>query len=236
MKKIVILQHVSEEGPGWLRELLPRLGFEFEIFHSYAGSPFPDLRGLDGVIALGGYMGANDEAAHPWIAKEIRWLKDALSARKKVFGICLGAQLLARAVGGHVERNPLPEIGWFPIRWKNEGLSIAQMDHSVVFQWHQDTFFPPETSALRWIADSEACPRQAYLWSDLAIGVQFHPEVNADELVEWVSHPEGLADITEKLRDYGGKTVSGADELVNSPAINYQNNLALLEKLLRAHF
>jgi len=235
VKQILLFQHVPEEGPGFLREVLPRLGFNFEIFHSYSGLEFPNPRNFLGAISLGGFMGANDDSDHPWLNSEILWMKDALSARKKVFGICLGAQLLARALGGNVTRNPVPEIGWYPIEWTEQGRKLYGED-PFVFHWHQDTFHLPESSALTWLAKSPSCTRQGFLWSDLAMGVQFHPEVNQQELRTWVAHPEGQKDILDKRSQFGSHSVMSPEELMNTPAHRYLANCQLLEKLVSKFF
>ena len=177
--KVVILQHVPFDGIGSLHPWLEQHAAEVTTIRLYEKPSLPEPGGFDWLIVIGGPMNANDETAHPWLRPEKRCITDAISGGRIVLGICLGAQLIASALGARVFQNPFKEIGWFPIRSAaSAGLpSIARhiSNGAPVFHWHGDTFdLPPE--AIR-IAGSEACVNQAFVIGSRVAGLQFHLEI-----------------------------------------------------------
>src|SRR5512144_2644123 len=115
--RIALLEHVAFEGPGAIGDWASLRGHELAIVRvDLTGAP-QHMDGLDGLIVMGGPMGANDEDVHAWLAGEKRFIADVARAGHPVLGICLGAQLLANVLGAPVQRNAHREIGWYPIEW-----------------------------------------------------------------------------------------------------------------------
>lgn len=194
MKPILILQHLTSDGPGELARFLRRMGWPFEVFNTEAGEAFPaSVAGHAGLAVLGGEMSANDEL--PSLRQAERLILEALDRGIPVLGHCLGGQLMARALGAPVTRNPVPEIGWHPIRLADGPEAREWLGDDpvpTVFQWHADTFALPRGAT--WLAGSDACANQAF-----AIGphlaMQFHIELDAEKLARWSAdtHPAYLA-------------------------------------------
>lgn len=176
--RIHVLQHVPFEGPAAIAHWARNRGHSLSVSHLYAGDPPPDLDRFDRLVVMGGPMSVVDEAEHSWLEHEKARIDEAIRGGKSVVGICLGAQLVAEALGAHVSRNPHKEIGWLPVR-----LTEAARAHPLcadlpvtqqVFQWHGDTFeLPPGAVQL---ASSEACEQQAFLFGDRVLALQFHLE------------------------------------------------------------
>lgn len=186
------LQHAADEDPGWL---LPALRAHHHILSCtrlHLGEPCPALEDFDLLLVMGGPMNIYDDAHHPWLRDEKRLLHRALDSRKRLLGICLGAQLLADQLGGRVSRNPLPEIGWFPVALTSAGREAAAFAHLpprfTAFHWHEDTYaLPPGATQL---ASSAACAQQAFSWdSGRVLGLQYHPEVTLQQAQSWLEPP-----------------------------------------------
>ncbi len=189
MKPIFVCQHSPGEPPGGLAEALDAAGVPWVACHGYQpGAPSFDPAHHDGLVVLGGHMNADEMDRYPFLARERTWLRDAVERRVPVLGICLGAQLLARALDARVYRNPVPEIGWVPVSVTAEGQSDPVFSHlgprTTVFHWHNDTFDLPAGAV--HLAYSRDCPHQAFRIGPLTYGVQFHPEVNETVLADWV--------------------------------------------------
>ena len=156
----------------------------------------PGAGELDWLIVMGGPMSVNDEEVHPWLAPEKRLIAQCIESGKKVLGICLGAQLIARALGARVFPNARKEIGWFPVRRPKSALGgpasgPAQLfsDGVEVFHWHGDTFDLPRGAAL--FLESDACAHQAFSVGSTVVGLQFHLETtpqSAASLIEGSRH------------------------------------------------
>jgi GMP synthase-like glutamine amidotransferase len=136
---------------------------------------------------MGGPMSVNDEAAFPWLVAEKRFVRDVIEAGIPVLGICLGAQVIANALGARVLPNPEKEIGWFPIQaTAADGPAFTFPESTTVFHWHGETFeLPP--GAVR-LAKSEACANQAFQIGDKVIGLQFHLETTPDSAQEIIAN------------------------------------------------
>ena len=139
------LQHVAVEGPAYIAEWLAAGGHELTVTRLFEGEPLPEPSAVDLLVVMGGPMGANDDATVPWLVAEVAFIRDVIEAGTPVLGVCLGAQLVARALGAAVHPNPEPEIGWFPVR----SAALASDDvfsfpaELTVFHWHGDTFELP---------------------------------------------------------------------------------------------
>jgi GMP synthase (glutamine-hydrolysing) len=182
-------QHVPFEGLGSIAPWAERHGHAVTCTRFYRGEAPPRVGDIDWLIAMGGPMSANDEIAYPWLAAEKAFVVRAVAADKTVLGICLGAQMIARALGADVYPNTHREIGWFPVE---KTASAAQSpvgnaiaDRVVAFHWHGETFdLPPGAVHL---AGSEACRHQAFSYADRVVGLQYHLETSrksAEALVE----------------------------------------------------
>jgi GMP synthase-like glutamine amidotransferase len=181
------LQHVSFEGLGSIESFLRAAGYRIAKTQFFKSEILPKPGEIDLLIVMGGPMSVNDEGEFPWLAQEKQFIHDIIKSGKSVLGICLGAQLIASALGARVYRNTKKEIGWFPIRgFPSADKATFSFPPSVeVFHWHGETFdLPP--GAIR-LARSEGCENQAFQFGRSVIGMQFHLEttpVSARELVE----------------------------------------------------
>jgi GMP synthase-like glutamine amidotransferase len=180
------LQHLPDEGPGHAATWLATHGHALTFTRLFEPNPvFPALAEFDGLLILGGAMSVHDEAAFPWLASEKAFLRETLRAGKITLAICLGAQLVAQALGGEVRRNPEPEIGFWTVRFSAKALTHPMLrgwpDKATVLHWHADTFTVPP-GAVR-VGMSAGCAAQGFVWGDGIIGLQFHPEMT-EEMVE----------------------------------------------------
>jgi GMP synthase (glutamine-hydrolysing) len=211
-KPVLIVQHAQHEHPAAVRRALESQGILTQWLHPYLGENYPNREEISGMISLGGPMGANDENEHPWIASEIELIRRCVEAEYPVVGICLGGQMMARAMGSRVERNGIHEVGWFPIEVTEEGrkdpILGAAGSNPTVYHWHGDTFHLPEGATL--LARSKACPRQAYRIGDKAYGFQFHPEADHQLVGDWLDVEGVEEEIRATQKTHGTRTVQNA--------------------------
>ena len=155
----------------------------------FAGDPVPGTDAFDWLIVMGGPMSVNDERALAWLRPEKAAIAAAIQARKPVLGICLGAQLIASALGARVYPNARKEIGWFAVRRSHgaEGdLSRRFPQSAVVFHWHGDTFDLPG-GAVRFL-ESDACANQAFTIGEAVVGLQFHLETTPESALALIAN------------------------------------------------
>lgn len=187
--KILVFQHVPFEPLGTLDPLLKNAGFRIR-YVNFARDPkqVPSLDGYSALIVLGGPMNADQVADFPNLSTEVRLLQAALERGMSVLGICLGAQLLARALGARVRPNHAPEIGWHDVDLTGAGegdpVLSAFSARQQVFQWHEDAIELPDRAV--HLASSELCEVQAFRFGDRAYGLQFHLEVNHTLIDRWL--------------------------------------------------
>ena len=205
--KLVVVQHLFCESPGAYDIELDRRGVYREVVEIDTGDKLPDWNEFDGIIAMGGPMSVNDEAEHPWLVDEKRWVAEAVRAGKPFFGACLGVQLLASALGAPVYPLAQAEVGLLPVIRTQEGVVDAVIgglaEPLVTLQWHGDTFDLPEGGVL--LASSPAAPNQAFRYGDAAYGIQFHLEVTPEMAEQWADVPEYSTALTATLGEEGGK-------------------------------
>jgi GMP synthase (glutamine-hydrolysing) len=208
-KPVVIVQHAPHEHPAALLRALESQGIATQLVHPYRGDLYPSTDAISGVVSLGGPMGANDQEHQGWIQPEMELFRRAVGAGLPVVGICLGGQILARALGGRVEKHSVAEVGWFPVQLNAQGLQDpivgAAGPSPTVYHWHMDTFFPPEGATL--LASSRACERQAYRISEKVYGFQFHPEADHQLVLEWLEIEGVHEDISSVQEEHGAETV-----------------------------
>lgn len=188
--RIHYLQHVSFEGPAAIAEWARARGHELAGSLLFRGEAVPERGAFDALVVMGGPMSANDDAKLPWMAREKRLIAEALVTHTPVLGICLGAQLIAGAAGARVHAGPVPEIGWLPVRLTRSGsthpLFRGVPQELVPLHWHGETFDLPR-GATR-LAESRACPNQAFALGSSVLGLQFHLEATATSVAALVSH------------------------------------------------
>ncbi|HJZ40005.1 MAG TPA: type 1 glutamine amidotransferase [Bacteroidales bacterium] len=178
--KIHCLQHVHFEGPAIIHKWALHKGHEFGFTRFYDAVGFPEIEEIDWLVIMGGPMGVDEYDEYPWLKKEIEYIRQAIAGSKVVIGICLGAQLIARALGAAVKHGQKQEIGWFPVTINKIAATRAGFDflpeEITAFHWHQDTFDIPEDSLQ--LASSKAYPNQAFLYRNTILALQFHFEMD----------------------------------------------------------
>lgn len=212
-KPVLIVQHAPHEHPASIRRALETQGIQTLWIHPYRGDSYPELAQIRGMISLGGPMGANDEAEHPWIRPEIELLRQCVEAELPTVGVCLGGQMMARAMGSYVEKNHVAEVGWHPIELNAQGFQDRILSAAgatpLVYHWHNDTFHLPEGAVL--LAKSEGCDRQAYRIGENAYGFQFHPEADHHLVHEWLEAEDVPEEIAACLEKHGCERVQVAE-------------------------
>jgi GMP synthase (glutamine-hydrolysing) len=197
---VVVLQHIACEPPGAYEDVLLERGASIERIELDEGEQLPERRDFDALIAMGGPMSVNDEAAYPWLGAEKRFVAEVVRAGTPFWGVCLGVQLLAASLGARVYQGPEPEVGLLPVELTAGGRTDAVFadlaDGLVTLQWHGDTFDLPD-GAIR-LAGSPAYPNQAFRYR-AGYGVQFHLEVTPEMAREWAAVPAYAASLEETL-------------------------------------
>ncbi|HEY7390244.1 MAG TPA: type 1 glutamine amidotransferase [Bryobacteraceae bacterium] len=196
--RVVVFRHVPREGLGLIEPELRQRGIQIANADLYReGAVVPDTHDAAGLIFMGGPMSANDPL--PYLEQEIRIVREAAGRRQPMLGVCLGSQLLAKALGAEVRRNPIPEVGWFEVQLTDAGASDpllgAMNPTETVLQWHGDTFDLPKDAV--WLARSERCPNQAFRISPNIYGFQFHLEVTPEMIAEWCAQDAQCGDARE---------------------------------------
>jgi GMP synthase (glutamine-hydrolysing) len=182
MIRMAVLQHVEFEGPAAIADWAAAHGAHLRLFDLYRDPTLPTLADFDMLTVMGGPMGANDEAQHAWLGPETALVRKAIGADKTVLGICLGAQIVAKALGARVYPGIGKEIGWLPIqRTESSHPFFADLPESfTAFHWHADTFdLPPQATQL---ARSEMTSTQAFAVGPRVLGLQFHMEATEESV------------------------------------------------------
>ena len=208
--KILVFQHVPYEPLGTLDPLLKNAGFRLRYVNfGRDAAQRPRLDRYAALIVLGGPMNADEIDRHPNLAAEVDMIGEAVERGVSVLGICLGAQLLAKALGGSVRRNPVREVGWHDVELTPAGASdpvLATFSRRQrVFQWHEDGIELPNGCV--HLARSEASEVQAFRYGDLAYGFQFHLEVDPSLIDRWLRVPENQAMLAEERGNISPATI-----------------------------
>jgi GMP synthase (glutamine-hydrolysing) len=232
MKHATVIRHVAFEDLGSLAEALDL--YNYAVRYVEAGTD--DLTSInpstDLLVILGGPIGAYDERDYPFLLDELHLLECRLAADSPTLGICLGAQLMARALGAKVYPGSQKEIGWFPLTLSSTGQQTPLVhltgDKTAVFHWHGDTFDLPAGAS--HLATSTLYHNQAFSWKQKGLALQFHPEVTVQGLEQWfIGHACEIGitpDITvAKLRE---DTVRHAEKLSIQASKFWQDWLASL--------
>ncbi|MBE0595650.1 MAG: glutamine amidotransferase [Desulfuromonadales bacterium] len=197
LKTAVAIRHVAFEDLGSFAPVLARRGVDLR----YMEAGVDELARLDAcapdlLIVLGGPIGAYEETAYPFLLDELHLLRRRLAADLPTLGLCLGAQLMARALGARVYPGPAKEIGWKPLALTEAGHAspLAPLDGSrtSMLHWHGDTFDLPTGATL--LASTDLCRHQAFSWGRNALAFQCHPEARTADLERWfIAHACELA-------------------------------------------
>jgi GMP synthase-like glutamine amidotransferase len=189
---ILVVRHEPFEHLGRFAEILKQNNIPF--YYKDLGEPL-ELDGYHGVIVMGGPQSANDSL--PGLLAELKLIEQAVVREVPVLGICLGAQLIAKALGARVYRNPEKEIGWAGVYFT----AAAEGDHvfggiaspANLFHWHGETFDLP--AGAEWLAYSDKCRHQAFRFGRNVYGVQFHPEITPEMIVDWSAQPANCGEV-----------------------------------------
>jgi GMP synthase-like glutamine amidotransferase len=192
--RISVLQHAANEGPGEIGKWAALHGHPVCIHHLYLGDDFPPLDSFDLLVVMGGEMNIYQDRDYRWLKPERRLVRAALDVDKKVFGICLGSQLIADALGATVTQSAVHEIGWFPVRFTPEAQRLfpAVPASILALHWHGDTFELP-AGATR-LGASDACSEQGFFVAGKCLALQFHFETDIPLVREMV---EGSSDFSQ---------------------------------------
>lgn len=191
---MLVIQHVDWEGPHRVAEAVERAGVPVITRRPLSGEPLPSPARLSGAIIMGGPMNVDDVAAHPDLLRERQWTEVALDLELPLLGICLGSQMIARALGAEVVPGGRPEIGWAPIAVSDPSDPVlgALAPSTHVLHWHGDVFdVPPGATPL---ASSALTACQAYR-AGTAWGLLFHAEADAALVDLWLDEPSMVAEL-----------------------------------------
>ena len=223
--RIFCLQHVRFEGPGCIERWAADNNYSFTLVKLFENEPFPDVGILDMLVVMGGPMSVSDDGEFSWLKREKQFIRQVVDADKPVVGICLGAQLIAIALGAGVYQNKVQEIGWFPVKICSEAKTNPLLhgfpEEITVFHWHGDTFDIPQGAER--LFRSEVTPNQAFLYNQKVLGLQFHFEVDSPTLQ--IMSEFGMNDLKK------GDFVQDKQTILNTTQFMEQNN-RLIEMML----
>ena len=174
---VLVFQHDPYDGPGYLGDALLRRGARLTIVRLDKGEAVPAISAYDMLMVMGGTMNVYQEDKYPWLIEETQAIREAVEAGKAVLGVCLGGQLLAKALGAQVHIGVATEIGLTPITLTEAGEAdplFEGLPEVEVVEWHDDTFDIPAGAVA--LARSEGCAHQAFRFGQQVYGLQFHPE------------------------------------------------------------
>ncbi len=187
--KIQFISHASFESPGAFFEYAAKNNHQTSICNINIES-LPSINEFDVLIIMGGPQSPLELDKYPYLAKEILLINEAVENNKKVIGVCLGAQLLALALGGGVAKSPQKEMGWFPIQLTDEAIAdpnlIGFPKEFEVMHWHYD--MPVLSDDLKLLASSEGCPVQIFGYKGLAYGFQCHLEFTKNTTAKLINN------------------------------------------------
>jgi len=198
MRKLLVFQHAATEPLGVLDPMLRQRGFRIR-YVNFARDPGarPEVGRYNGLVVLGGPMNVDQAERYPHLAVEIEAIREAMRRELPVLGICLGAQLLAAALGASVRPHTVREIGWHllhPTEAARDDRLLRHFDGSQpVFQWHAYTFDLPRGALL--LASTDSCTHQAFRFGERAYGLQFHLEADEALIRRWLAVPAYRAEI-----------------------------------------
>jgi GMP synthase-like glutamine amidotransferase len=218
---VLICKNIETEGPGTIEDFLKTKGIPYVIIDLSKGEDIPAAESFGTIIMMGGPMSVNEDDIYPYIKKEEELTREFIAHGKGILGICLGAQIMAKALGARVYRGEQKEIGWYDIELTSEGIADPVMRKLAVhphvgdlwrrfkvFHWHGETFDIPER-AVR-LAGSELFTNQAFRYSRRAYAFQFHIEVTKEMIYDWlkdedIDHDKLKTDTERMYNVYHGR-------------------------------
>jgi len=185
MKPLYIFRHIDCEGPGYLAEVLDRHNIPWQLIEIDANDAVPgSIERCSGLVFMGGSMSVNDPL--PWIDQELTLIRLAQAIDMPVLGHCLGGQLICKALGGEITRNPVREIGWHPVRCCANATAQRWWQglpgEVTLFHWHGETFSIPAGADI--ILENDHCAHQAFAIGN-TLALQCHVEMQAPMVGEW---------------------------------------------------
>ncbi len=223
--RIHYLQHESFEDLGNMEPYFRKQNYRLTSTHLYINQKLPSVDEFDWLIIMGGPMSIHDEKNYPWLIEEKLFIRKAIDSGKKVLGICLGSQLIANVLGARVEKNPYPEIGWYPVELTKEAgqTTIGKIlpQTQTVFHWHNETFQIPE-GGIR-LFKSEPCPNQGYVIDNRIFAFQFHPEATVNLAKELIKN------CAKELE--GSKYVQSEKQILTDKS-KFNEGVLFMEKIL----
>jgi GMP synthase (glutamine-hydrolysing) len=188
--------HSPTENAGLIAEIIREKNIRFREVRLYDGDGLPrDTSDLEGLVIMGGPMNVDDVDNYPFLMPELQLIENVLRDGKPILGICLGSQLIAKALGSRVYPNKVREVGWHPIQLTSEAQSDPLFNKFPsmlnVLHWHGDTFDLPE-GAVR-LASSVDCENQAFRWGENTYGLQFHLEATPAMVKLWTKSKQDAA-------------------------------------------
>ena len=224
--RILYLQHISFEGLGSMENFFVAKGSQLSRTCMYADQSLPSIHEIDALIIMGGPMGVYDEAQYPWLVLEKEFIESVVQRKIPVFGVCLGAQLIASVLGASVQKNHQEEIGWFPVERKLN-TPFAMLDKFPqqfdALHWHSDTFAIP--SGADNFLQTAGCANQGFIYDQHVLALQFHLEML----------PSNVQTIYQECgnQDKEGEYIQGLDAML-APAEKFQQASRTLEQVLEA--
>ncbi len=224
--KITLIQHTAVDSPGIATEILNKNQLEMQLIRIDRGDRIPALVDSDVLMTFGGPVSLHLPDPPPWVEPERELIRRYADQGQRVFGICLGAQLIASALGAETGPNSEPEIGWHQINRVNDSghssLFSQLPTHLTTLHWHQNTFQLPDGA--NHIYQSDACQNQAFSIDDRIIGFQFHPEATA-KTVDYYLKVAKPSRIT-------GRYVQTVDQIRQGIAKHLENQNQMLQQFL----
>ena len=219
---VLVIQNEIDDPVALVGEWISEVGVDVEVIHAYRGEPVPASlpAKFSGSIAMGGYMGANDDIEFPWLIDARSLMKDVVANDIPFFGICLGGQLLAAAVDGKVGPTPVPEIGVASFRVTADAATDSVFGHLagkvvIAAEWHKDYISDLPDDAVV-LAGNDVCPVQAFRMGENVYGVQFHPEVDSEIFSSWAATDDELAKLDHTIEQACQQVAAAEAELIKT--------------------
>jgi GMP synthase-like glutamine amidotransferase len=185
--KLHYLQHVPFEGLGYIETWAKENSITVSYTKMFNNKKLPQQNEFDFLVVMGGPMSVNNEDIYGWLKDEKEFVLETIQNNKPVLGICLGAQMIAKALGAKVYPNAEKEIGWFTVKnITGSALSGLLPREYEIFQWHGDTFDLPDGAV--HLAESPVCVNQAFVYGNKVIGLQFHLESTSDTIDKLITN------------------------------------------------
>ena len=215
MNSVLIFRHIECEGPGYFAEFLQRQQIPFTLICIDRNEPIPEQLGnSSGLVFMGGNMSVNDDL--PWIEQELQLIRQAVAANIPVLGHCLGGQLISKAMGGTVTKNPIKELGWHAVNKSaakapvsgtpasNQRWFDSVPDNFEAFHWHGETFSLPEGATA--LLENKQCKNQAFFLNN-TLALQCHVEMTSEMVKQWVT-------LYKHELDEPGSHIQSSDEIL----------------------